>query len=368
MPRSKSKILIIFIDSLPFYKAQELGFLKDFKSSKLTPSIGFSINIIGEIFTGKNADDIGFFNEWTFNPKKAMFRNHDTLSKLLSLFEYNYVANRVIHKIINRVKGNVLNIPFKFLRYLSVKGKLAYDPNFNDETLLSKHNFLSVTYKPFKFSRKRDLQIYNAAKKGIWNSNKLFVTFVDLDHVGHKFGVNSKEYANKIRELERYILHLSSEFGKKGGQTLVFSDHGMVDVSKAINLRLEKNVGEPGINSYLYFIDATMARFWVFNKKYERRIIDYLSTVKEGKILSSVQREEHGITSNSFGDVIFILDEKVVFETSFFGKGKPAAMHGYLPVYDSQKATLFYNGEEAVENLKSSKDLYGFLKDLLSKK
>lgn len=352
------KIMIIFIDSLPFNQVRKMKYLNSLKPVKVTPGFGYSINILPLMLGGYKADDLGYLNEWNFD-KNSRFIRYNWGFKLLNIFNFNFYIDRAIHKIISKIT-NVANIPFNLIQYFSYKPDNSYKGKFSKETVLSKNNFHKVLYD--KYKKDKDLNVYLEAKEAIGSHDKIFLSLVDLDHLGHIKGVGSLEYNIKLRKLDEQIKDLADKFKKNGGEVIVLSDHGMVNVNKGVKIDIEKEIGKVDEDSYVYFIDSTLLRVWTFSKEYKKKVEDYLKTKRFGKILSDKEREKYGITSKKFGDFIFILNEGICFSPNFFGRGLPKAMHGYLPGLESQKSFIAFSGDKKkLSKIKECKDVWKFL-------
>jgi predicted AlkP superfamily pyrophosphatase or phosphodiesterase len=173
--------------------------------------------------------------------------------------------------------------------------------------------------------------------------DNIFVAFADLDSVTHIYGVGSKEHTGKITELDGYLIQMCRAFQDRNpdGNIFIVSDHGMANVSRSADIKMEKEFGRAAEDTYLFFVDSTMMRVWIFDEKKRNPIENYLRQQEFGEVLSAADRKKYGITSEEFGSIIFLLNEGVVFNPGFFGRKMPRAMHGYRPELESQQGLLF---------------------------
>jgi hypothetical protein len=334
--------LLVFIDSLPYRYVNRMPFFSRYQKNvqKVLPGFGYSINLKAEIFGGYLPDKAGFLNEWSYNAHSPL-RRYNFFFRFLGLFQRYYYVDRLIHKILSRVLGyNLLNIPLRYLSFFSKNCTEAYRDEFHLPTMFSQISDLKkVCYFHYSCGPKRDNQIFMDAIKAISaNHDNIFVAFGDLDGIAHSCGVGSEKYDLKIDELDKYLSSMHQEFQRKNpeGTFIVFSDHGMSNVNKGVSIDMESLFGKAAEDSYLYFVDATMLRVWCFDKKKKEGIERHLGTLGYGKVLGNEQRDFDGITSQSFGDIIFQLDGGVVFCPGFMGRKMPMAMHGYSSVFDTQ--------------------------------
>lgn len=366
--------LFIFIDSLPYRYVERMPFLSQHskKVQKISPGFGYSINLKAEIFGGYIPDKAGFLNEWSYD-RYSPLRKYKFVFNLLGCFRKFYYVDRIIHKVLSKLlRYNLLNIPFRYLSYFSKNGTEAYRDEFHLPTLFSQmKNLKKVCYYHYGYGQKRDSQIFKNALKAISSNYKnIFVAFGDLDGVGHSSGVGTEKYDSKIDELDKYLASMYEKFKEANseGTFIVFSDHGMANVEKSVSFDMESLFGEVSENSYIYFVDSTMLRIWCFNKKKKQEIENYLSKCDSGKILSREQRHYDGISSSSFGDIIFLLDEGCVFCPGFMGRKMPMAMHGYNSGFDNQTGLCLVLKGKDIQHCSQSPirtiQLYDLLKTL----
>lgn len=332
--------LIIFIDAFPYFSLKTMNFLSSIPyCAKVVPGFGYSVNVKAEIFGGYKPDDVGYLCEWMYDSNAPLRKYQPLFSKINALSKI-YLLDRIIHKLISRIfNQNVYNIPFKKLGYFKKSGVPAYEDSFNLPTIFSQlNNLKKILYS--KYRNQRDKNVFLETKKilKLHNYNNLFLALADLDYLMHKYGILSPQFEKKIMDLDNEIEYLWTLFLKKNPQANLFviSDHGMATVNKKICIDLESKFGPANENSYIFFIDATMVRIWVFNNNLRYEIESYLSQKETGKIIEENERKEFGITSREFGDIIYLLNEGSVFIPSFFGRRMPKAMHGYHPYLESQ--------------------------------
>ena len=341
------KNLLVFIDSLGHFNLENMKFPASLNNckAKLRPGFGYSINVKAEIFGGYCPGRLGYLNEWTYRPESPL-RKYQSLFRMLATLKNFYYPDRIAHKLISKSIGyNILNIPFKYLPFFEKVGTEPYRDEFVLPTIFSRMSDLKkICYYHYRHGQDRDFRIFTDTMKALseGTNENIFAAFGDLDGITHEYGVGSKEFHDKIGEMDNYLCQLYRKFSKKNpeGSFTVISDHGMANINRTVCIDMEKNCGRAGEDTYLYFIDSTMLRVWIFNKNTKDKIENYLKGLNFGKTLTSEQRISYGIDPVEFGNILFLLNEGVVFTPGFFGRKTPKAMHGYRPELQSQKGLI----------------------------
>ncbi len=326
--------LIIFIDGFPHELRGKVDFIDRFSyRSALTPGIGYSVNIHAEIFAGLRADEIGFLNTWKFTPASSPFKILKKTKKLLANFGDNRYLNRAFRGMIKLIcRYDSLNIPYKFIDMFAPCGYLIDSQDFPKPKLLPDE------------------------------------TFVELDQVAHKFGLDSEECSNSLKRLNGWVNNLCDKFRSvyPDGHIVVLSDHGMSKVERAINFDLGKSFFPEEVGKFIYFLDTTMLRIWYLDAEIKSSAEDFLHNRDYGKLLTREERINFGIRDKKWGDSIFLLNEGCVFDPSFLEKGHSLAMHGYHPSLPWQKGVFLYSGPKAFteQDTITTLESYNMLKEI----
>jgi len=336
-----SKYLFIFIDSFPYQMLEETIYLSCAftKALPMTPGLGYSINIHAEMFCGTQPDEIGYYNEWTYDPgstsnsyMKWLRPLCDSRGRLPST-----ILDLTLHKVFARFGLVSANIPFIYRHLFARKEKasISQGDKFMRNTVftvLGERIAYCISEAVKKPKGQRDIAAFKQAVQNITKAGSVFVSFADLDSLGHAYGVGSKEYLARIKELDNWIRELCERFIDNGGESdsiFVFSDHGMANVYGGISVFPEEILGCLGTKTYAYFTDSTIMRVWVKTSSLRSNTETYLNRLARGRLLSREERKKYGIVDPQFGNFIFLLDEK--------------AMHGYDPEYISQKGIFLTN-------------------------
>jgi predicted AlkP superfamily pyrophosphatase or phosphodiesterase len=216
------------------------------------------------------------------------------------------------------------------------RGHNAYEPEYERSTIFARYGIARFLYT----EHGGDEGAFDALVHSMRGSDgpvRAFLAQCDLDHVMHKHGKGTPPYYETIERVDRRLAELWELLNERGGGRLILvSDHGMAPVTRYVAFELEREV--PGVGSrFGYFVDATMARVWCGDVAVRREVEQWLARkALPGRVLSAAERAEWGIGSQQFGDVLFLLDEGVMFAPNFFGDLGCKAMHGYWPELESQ--------------------------------
>ncbi|MFH1680104.1 MAG: alkaline phosphatase family protein, partial [Candidatus Eisenbacteria bacterium] len=164
----------------------------------------------------------------------------------------------------------------------------------------------------------------------------LFLYACELDGTMHARGTGSPETGERIRRYEERLRAVFEEAAKHRGEVsvLLFSDHGMVDVNRTIDLMARvRSLPFLEGKDYLPFYDSTFARFWFRKPDAAREIRALLEEEKGGGVLTIDEEKRYRVhfAGREYGETIFVADAGTVIAPSFMGTAPPAAMHGYRP-------------------------------------
>lgn len=343
-----TKYLIVFVDSLPYERLSAAPFVASLPfRTRVIPGLGYSVNLLPELFLGERPDEVGFYGEWTYGPEDSPFRYRRLGGVFQALAQCDYYIDRFLHKVLGRfLRVHLAQIPFDMLHYFSHQGQSVYE-----SPLVERAIFSCMPY-PIKMIRAEDLRstgmgsrdraALDAAHDAL--DCNLFLSLVDLDGFGHKYGVDSKEHASHVGTIDARIRNLWSAF-LQANQTdecvlFVLSDHGMSNVYRGVELDLVDTFGECGPTRYVCFLDSTILRVWVNGTGLKAQIANHLTDLGVGRLLTAEERRILGVTARYTGDLLFVLDEGAVFSPSFHGVSVPRGMHGYYPDVPLQHAVL----------------------------
>lgn len=129
---------------------------------------------------------------------------------------------------------------------------------------------------------------------------------------------------------------------------LVYSDHGMVRTAGTFDLMGHMRDLEltPG-RDYTVFYDSTMARFWFSHDGARAEVVDALSTLECGSILTDddLRSENVFFEDQRFGELVFLMDPGVLLVPSHMGASAPRGMHGFTPEHPDSYAAIMSSSE-----------------------
>jgi len=407
-------VLLVFIDSFPYYCLDKAPFLASLPyKARVIPGFGYSSTCQIELFSGLTPDDVGYFGEWTYEPESSPFRRwrwfleaaslirrlypldglvqrgfrrilvQEDLSLVSNMSTADYMArpfyylDRALHRAVDRILGlHTKNIPLSYLVYLNHPYISVFDHRFPYDSLLKHPNIVGIYTYAYKLPwYVADAVVYQRAKEVISElpeSKHLVVSMTKLDNVGHRFGTSASQYRDKVAELDRWVEDLYQRFLARfpSGRLAVISDHGMVDVSQGVTVDIEKVFGRPRPGKYFYFLEGTILRIWTDKHQLLGEMLDYLHRLGIGTIVSRAERASFGLKSSRFGNIIFVINEPLMFVNSFWGNRVSRGMHGYHPLNPSQHG-VFLMSSDSVATLGDERvrlrtvDVYRKLRALL---
>ena len=370
-----SHTLIIFIDSLPFALLKKTPFLNGIQEKwGIEPGFGYSVNIHAELFAGLLPDDIGYFGEWMYDPKNSPGWGYRALLPVMDTVFRPYILNRGIQHLLTKrySKGHPMpNIPLRHLDKFALEGTHIQSSSFPAPTIFSEFpQMKTLPYRGIGRSKgERDAFLFKQGMSEIEEHSSLFVPLPDLDGFGHQFGIDQEPYLNHLTAVDDWCQQLCERYQQSNpdGHIFIVSDHGMVNVDQGVYLDIEEKCGEASNDSYVYFSDANLLRVWILDDKVTQVIQTYLEQFSHGRLLTEAERQTYGLTSLSFGDFIFVLNEKLAFQPSTFARNIPKGMHGYHSQAPNQAGVALHIGPTWQKDPpKRMKDVYQLMHGALA--
>jgi len=332
----------------------------------LIPTFGFEPD--AAYFAGLYPDETDRGSHYWFDPENSAFKftkfwlrgvkHLPELPELVTRKAISCLAQRSsVHSAV-RCRASTGRIPFYLLHYF----------DFPVKRFPFEENFISGKETIFDILRKRKTPwFFHGSPSHYVNSelvlqrvrNELrspcafvFLHVGDLDGVGHRYGPDSVERKDALRKTDARIAEIYEIIKGRFSDVhlLILGDHGMVKVSQKADVwsglnKLELITGK----DYIYFLDSTMARFWFFNDKAKRQVMNFLENMTEGHVLTEEEKMRYHInySHNKFGDVVFLANPGVLIYPNFFQYYHPVkGAHGYIPEFTGQQSALIIYSPE----------------------
>lgn len=186
--------------------------------------------------------------------------------------------------------------------------------------------------------------------------------FHAMDALGHWRIETAEEFRHYYGLTDAFLRALHARCRERGVTMVMVSDHGQEPVTGSFDLaRHIRGLGVPR-DEYAFFLQAIMVRFWFHTDRARVAILDMLSRIPNGRVLSSDDLREYGMAfrDDTFGAVYFVADPGVVFFPNDFHhplvnlvmglrdwqqrkrlrNPRHLAYHGYLPHHPSEKGFM----------------------------
>jgi hypothetical protein len=197
----------------------------------------------------------------------------------------------------------------------------------------------------------------------------VFCYTAELDATLHREGSRGAGVAAAIERYGRWIARVLDEASGARDPVWLYllSDHGMVDVSRTLDVMGILDTLEPRWpRDYLAFFDSTMARFWWRDAAARDAVRGRLARERGGRWLSRDELARAGadFADAAYGDDVFLLDPGVLLVPSFMGRSPLSAMHGYDAEHPDMTALLWSN-RPIPDGVRHLRDVRGFLESEL---
>lgn len=348
-------VMVIMIDALGHRIVNETGAF-DFLAAPEGPIAsvtGYSSACIPSLLTGTLPAEHGHWSMYLRDPARSVFRRLKPLIWMTStVLGRDYFTSRYITRYLHRtgITGyfSLYHIPPRLLPQFDLCEKRdIYAPGAFPglRTPFDVACDLGIPHRVWAWSTPEErnrAELAAALRAG--EARFLFFYSPLLDSVMHAHNTRSTATSATLRDFAAFTREMLAlaETSYDEVRLLVFGDHGMADTTGTYDLlsRIEAlDLQMP--RDFLHFMDSTMARFWFFKPGARERILDLLSTVPDGRILSDDECRRLGIlfSDRRYGEVIFLTDPGKLLVPSFMGLAPAQAMHGYH-AEDVDSATL----------------------------
>lgn len=332
--------------------------------AKLESVLGYSDTAKFSMITGAYPEETGIWAEFILKQKTS-----PTRLEYLPLDYFPHLISAPIKLLFSSFLNlNLRNIPLNLLKYFEPAKEHKHMVTLFD--LFNKH---SISYFDYEERNLKILERGVIKKIESTDIDVVFLKIPDLDLQGHIWGVNSSSTIKRIVSVDKHIKRIlnsfKSEVWNEEFNTIIMSDHGMVQVKQYIDLAnvLRRFCKEE--KDFIAFYDATLARFWFKNAYAKDKVSNYLNSLKIGKILDETELKEFGVyfPDKRYGELIFLLDPGYIIFPNFYEvlPFPPRGMHGYDPKFKDMLGILICSNDLSKNTVKIV-DIFRIILEMLN--
>jgi len=352
---ARTLTLAVFIDAFGWEVLNRHTFLDGELQHRapLDTIFGYSSSCDPTILTGTLPREHNHFSFFYYDPSRSPFRGFDRLAALPSSIVERGRVRHWISRVVGRWKQftgyfQLYAVPFKWLPLFDYSERHdLYQPGGIRGGQPTVFDHLRHANVPFHCSDWRASEEENLASLGTavdeGQIRFAYLFLAHMDAVLHEHGTEAPQVADKIQWYDRQLRALLARARAQYDDVrlMVFSDHGMTDVSAHCNLiaRIDA-LGLTFGTDYAAVYDSTMARFWFFNDAARTRIVEALGEEANGRIVTEEELERWGcdFPERTYGELYFLMNPGVLLHPSFMGRQAPAGMHGFAPEHEDSVA------------------------------
>ena len=335
----------VFVDALGWRIAEPRDFLPELDAARqpVRTVLGYSSAAVPTILTGVLPRTHGQWSFYLWEPEHSPFRWLRPFAVLPHRFAAHHRVRRPISAVVKRALGytgyfNLYAAPFARIWQWDwcEKHDLFAPGGVNGHpTIFDALDGAGIKHHRSDWRRPEDENIASAtAAAADPETTFIFVYLAGLDAVLHRWGHPGADrpeglarYAQAIRRIVAAGRSAHDEV-----RTCVFSDHGMAEVHRVVDLRA--TVEATGLRygrDYAAIYDSTMVRLWYLRPEHRPRLEDALSRTGVGRILSEAELRASGadFPGDRYGQGIFLCDPGVLVVPSDMGLSPITGMHGY---------------------------------------
>lgn len=361
----ESLSLCIFIDALGWEILKQHSFLDDVITLRapLDTIFGYSSTCDPTILTGLLPRDHGHFSFFAYDPAASPFKKSLFL-QLMRLVPKALSSRNRVRNIVGRVLRrrlrytgyfNIYNMPFQLLPLFDYTEKRdLYQPggiNSGSPTIMDYARDTGIDFflSDWRASEETNLEQLRAVINDPERSCRYaYLYMAAMDAILHRVGSVDAEVTQKMAWYEERIREILADAEQRYDEIrlFIFSDHGMTDIIGLCDLMTTmKSSGLEFGKDYTAVYDSTMARFWCLSEGAEERIVQTLTTVKEGHIMSEEEKHTLGVDfpDGRYGQIFFLLDPGILLVPSHMGERPLKGMHGYTPEDPASTASFLTN-------------------------
>ncbi len=353
------KLIILYIDALKEDYLQFMPFLSNFakKNSmcRTKTVLGYSVAAHGAIVTGcypeKNNIFLSFYHK-RYMTKAAVSLEKLSYFKIIPGYYPRLVAKYAASKILQRIgfaRG------FDPGMHESAYENLCFEEVIDDKTLImisGKPTLFTMIGKktPYTFD---DIMLSNIDTQDTlqyekMKDNLLIYYTAIIDNYSQYYGIHDPKFKKILKKFDALLERFLKEALAKDADILIFSDHGMVNTKKVIDIEKELSLNNiRNGRDYFAMFDLTFARFWIKDKKIKKKIKDFFHDRAEFELLDDENKRRYHIDfkNNKYGDLMYLCRPGMIIANPIRKKAfrNIKSMHAFSPEYEEMDAVLITN-------------------------
>lgn len=184
-----------------------------------------------------------------------------------------------------------------------------------------------------------------------------------LDDIQH-WNLDNPAKVNSIyKKIDEFIKNVYEQCNKLGIKLVIISANGQELVKGSINIIKEIEKLNLSDNDFTYFIEPAKARFWFHSDNAGKKVIEKLSTLKNGELLTYEDFQSYNLNYNKdYGEIFFVPEPGYIFfphdfyhpianlflgltnsqERSRICNPRHRGFHHYLPHNESEKGFILF--------------------------
>jgi len=189
-----------------------------------------------------------------------------------------------------------------------------------------------------------------------------FLELHSLDIIEHWNLDDDSAMNGHYRGVDDFIRRLHQKCEQKNVTLLILSDHGQERVKDSIDIQGELKRLDLPEDEYQFYLEAPMGRFWFHTDRARAKIVEMLSSIRNGTVLSYKDLHQYNVRfdHDRYGEIYFIMDPGyIIFPHDFYqpianiflGLSDPQqrpriwnpklrGSHGYFPHHESEKGFM----------------------------
>jgi hypothetical protein len=339
----------------------------------LKPILGYSDAIRATFFTGRYPDETGYWMEYGYRPETSPWKDLSRLAALdrlpsdLMKRGLKLAASSTAMNIRAKRRGvphlSLRNIPFRALGKFdfTLSEPMTAPKALGYPSIFDKCTEVGRPWAYLDASRVSRNDLLRQLDEVPGNVGLLFVYLHQIDQAAHLFGIRSDIFRRRLHSTDALAGRILARVRRRFGHvtTLVFSDHGMSELSRQIAIpELISHSAFP--ERFFVALDATMVRLWYLDEdeRLRQELRERVANRFPGHFLRPDEISGHHLsfTSRLYGDEFFLLPPGIGIFPNFHSFIRPKAMHAYDPA-DRDQWGIFIGAESAAARVSDPVDL-----------